>query len=344
MKLKLTTQLGAALFALAMATSPALAAGDQPQQVAATATQTAFEQDRADILAMAGDYKVRFDMAETTSWRDDYEPIKAKISGGHESVRVIKDTGREIVLQHLLVAEHEGETFIIKHWRQDWVYEPAKVLVYADAGKWVNRDVPKSERQGSWSQTVWQVDDSPRYGGLGKWQTVNGLRSWTSDWTARPLARRDAVRDPVYDHYQAINRHQPMPGGWIHWQDNIKMKTVDGKAVPYVQESVLNTYTKFDGYSVSAADDYWAKTKGYWEQVRAEWDAAIAASGGVTVEEEAHTGTVISGRLLTMGTEISDGELTETAAVKEARALIRDATSKQPVQSAAQTAPASADY
>tara|TARA_R110001606_G_scaffold8862_2_gene38905 strand:- start:5673 stop:6704 length:1032 start_codon:yes stop_codon:yes gene_type:complete len=343
MNMKLKARLGAALFALAMATSPALANRNQ-QQLATTTMQTSFEQDRADILAMAGDYKVRFDMAETTSWRDDYEPIKAKISGGHESVRVIKDIGKEIMLQHLLVAEHEGETLIIKHWRQDWIYEPAKLLVYADAGTWVNKDVPKSERQGSWSQTVWQVDDSPRYGGLGKWQTVNGLRSWTSDWTARPLARRDAVRDPVYDHYQAINRHQPMPGGWIHWQDNTKMKRMDGKAVPYVQESVLNTYQKFDGYKVSAADDYWTKTQAYWAKVRDEWDAVIAANGGVTVEEEPHTGTVISGRLLTMGTEISEGKLTEAAAIKEARSLIQGATSKPPVKTAAKASPTSVEY
>jgi hypothetical protein len=343
MNIKLKTRLGAALFALAMATSPAMANADQ-QSTAATATQASFEQDRTDILAMAGDYKVRFDMAETTSWREDYEPIKAKISGGHESVRVIKDSGREIVLQHLLVAEHEGESFIIKHWRQDWIYEPVKVLVYTDAGTWVSKDVSPSERQGSWSQTVWQVDDSPRYGGLGKWQTVNGLRSWTSDWTARPLARRDAVRNPVYDHYQAINRHQPMPGGWIHWQDNIKMKWMDGKAVPYVQESVLNSYTKFDGYDVGAADDYWSKTKDYWAIVREEWDAVITANGGVTVEEEAQTGTVISARLLAMGTEISDGKLTEAAAVKEARSLIQGATSKQPLKTAATTISSSAEY
>ena len=343
MTIKLKTRLGAALFALAMATSSAMANADQ-QPTAVTATQASFEQDRADILAMAGDYKVRFDMAETTSWREDYEPIKAKISGGHDSVRVIKDSGTEIILQHLLVAEHEGESFIIKHWRQDWTYEPAKVLIYTDTGTWVNKDVSPSERQASWSQTVWQVDDSPRYGGLGKWQTVNGLRSWTSDWTARPLARRDAVRGPVYDHYQAINRHQPMPGGWIHWQDNVKMKWVEGKAVPYVQESVLNTYTKFDGYDVGAADDYWKKTEAYWAKVRKEWDAVIAAKGGVTIEEEAQTGTVISARLLSMGSEIADGKLKEAAAIKEARSLIRGATAKQQVNAAEKPEPASSDY
>ena len=122
------------------------------------------------------------------------------------------------------------------------------------------------------------------------------------------------------------------------------MKRVDGKAVPYVQESVLNTYKKFDGYSVSAADDYWTKTKAYWAEVRREWDAVIAANGGVTVEEEAQTGTVISARLLGMGTEISEGKLSEAAAVKEARSLIKGATSKRPVKSAAKTIPSSAEY
>ncbi|MEO9470252.1 DUF6607 family protein [Parasphingorhabdus sp.] len=343
MKIKTTSKLGAALFAMALITSPAMA-DDRHSQMTATESKASFEQDRADILAMAGDYKVKFDMAETTSWRNDYVPIKAKISGGHESVRVIKDTGKEIVLQHLLVAEHEGKTFVIKHWRQDWVYEPANVLVYTGAGEWTNEAVPQTERKGQWSQTVWQVDDSPRYGAVGEWKTINGVRSWTSNRTARPLARRDAVRNPEYDHYQAINRHQPMPGGWVHWQDNTKMKTVDGKALPYVQESVLNTYKKFNGYSVAAADNYWTKTKDYWQEVRDEWDAVIAKNGGVTVEEEAATGTVISARLLEMGTDISEGKMTKSVAVTEARSLIQGATSRRLVKTAAKNNSVSADY
>ncbi len=140
----------------------------------------------------------------------------------------------------------------------------------------------------------------------------------------------DAIRNPVYAHYQAINRHQPMPGGWIHWQDNTKMKSGEGGAVPYVQESVLNSYKKFNGYDVSAANDYWTKTQGYWAAVREAWDEVIAKNGGIAIEEEAQTGTVISARLLTMGTEISDGKLSEADAVKEARSLIAGATGKRP--------------
>ncbi len=334
--MKLTNLIGGAVCAIALATSPALADDPVGERTQAQ-EQASFQADRADILAMAGDFRVTFDMKETTPWREDYEPIDAKISGGHESVRVIEDTGRKIVLQHLLVVGSDDNPFVIKHWRQDWEYEPEQILTYNSAGQWVLEDVPEAMRAGRWSQTVYQVDDSPRYAGWGQWQTTNGVRRWRSNWTVRPLARRDATRNPDYDHYQSINRHQPFPGGWIHWQDNTKMKWVDGEAVPYVQESVLNTYVAFDGYPTDAADAYWAATEDYWAVVRAEWDKAIASGNGVTVEEEANTGTVISGRLLEMGTQVHMGEMEQVAAIAEAQTLIRTAAS------APATAMASAD-
>lgn len=232
--------LGAGLLALAFAVSPALA----HPPIAAEQAAASFDQDRADILSMAGNYKVRFDMQESTRWDPSYTPLDRKISGGNEVIRVIEDTGRKIVLQHLLVIEHEGKTHIIKHWRQDWEYEPARLLVYADRNSWRWEEVPEKFRTGRWSQTVWQVDDSPRYGGWGQFETQGGIRRWRSNWTWRPLARRDAVRNPVYDRYLSINRHQNSPDGWIHWQDNTKLATRDGKLAPIVQESVLNSYTK----------------------------------------------------------------------------------------------------
>lgn len=321
-----TANIAAALLAAALATSPALAHPSLADR-GAQAEQAAFESDRADILAMAGDFKVRFDMQEATAWMPGYAPLEKKISGGHESVRVIEDTGRKIVLQHLLVIEHEGETFIVKHWRQDWEYEPARVLVYSDRNKWTWEDVPEEQRQGRWSQTVYQVDDSPRYGSWGRFYNEGGVRRWRSSWTWRPLARRDAVRNPVYDRYFGINRHQVAPDGWIHWQDNTKMGLgADGKLKPVVQEYVLNTYTRFDGYPVKAADDYWAATKGYWAAVRAVWDEVAETKGGIAISEEADTGTVIAGRLLEIAGELQDGKLNQAAAIAEARRLILENT------------------
>jgi len=93
-----------------------------------------------------------------------------------------------------------------------------------------------------------------------------------------------------------------------------------------VQEYVLNTYDAFDDYSVAEADAYWADTAGYWAAVRREWDAVAEERDGITITEEAQTGTVISGRLLTIANEIRAGELTEGNAITEARGLIRSAT------------------
>lgn len=319
--LKISSQfIGAAFMAVALATSPALA-----QQGAGEATQAAqsqFEQDRATILSMAGDYRVRFDMQEATPWVSDYEPLEPKISGGHESIRVVEDTGDYIALQHLLVAEHDGRTFVIKHWRQDWQYEPATVLGYTDIGEWTELEVPKDERQGAWSQTVYQVDDSPRYAGWGTWEEHNGITQWTSNETWRPLARRDAIRYPVYDRYASTNRHQLTPTGWIHWQDNTKVRTTNGAVEPIVQEYVLNTYTRFDDYPAQAADDYWNATGDYWQAVRATWADAQAQHGGIAIEEEAQVGTIISGRLLEIGNEIEAGEISTADAIAEATQLI----------------------
>lgn len=312
--------------ALALALSPVSLVAAAP--VLAQAPAASFEADRADILAMAGDYKVRFDMQESTRWRADYTPLEPKVSGGHESVRVIGDSGRKILLQHLLVVEMDGKSHVIKHWRQDWEYEPARVLVYSGPDQWTWRDVPEAERKGRWSQTVYQVDDSPRYGGLGKWESPGGVRRWMSDQTWRPLARRDAIRGPVYDRYLSINRHSPSPDGWIHWQDNIKMGEVDGSLKPIVQEYLLNTYTRFDGYDVKAADDYWAATKGFWAVVRAEWERIGAAKGGIAVMEVADTGSAVSARLLEIADEIQAGKLTEAAAIEQAKKLMDQGTGK----------------
>lgn len=311
------------LVTAALPATPAFADGP----VAATDDAT-LAADRASILAMAGNFHVTFDFRETTAWRADYTPIAAKTSGGEESVRVIEDSGRRIVLQHLLVVKDDsGKSVVVKHWRQDWAYEPETVLVYAGEGQWKLEAVPAAMRKGRWSQTVWQTDDSPRYGGWGQWTEEGGVRRWRSNWTWRPLARRDAVRKPPYDRYLAINRHSPSPAGWIHWQDNIKMgKGPDGKLQPYVQESVLNSYRRGDDYDVAAADSYWTKTRDYWAAVRLAWDAAIARGNGVHVAEVAETGSASGARLMGFADDIAAGKLKTADAIAKARAVIAEVT------------------
>ncbi|WP_336961519.1 DUF6607 family protein [Sphingobium aquiterrae] len=321
-----------ALAAALFSAPPALADGPVKAR-SAEVEAGAFQADRAAILAMAGNYKVTFDMRETTAWRPDYTPIPSKISGGHESVRIVEDSGRHIVLQHLLVVKDDaGKVFVIKHWRQDWTYEPESVLVYAGTGRWNVEAVPAAMRAGRWSQTVWQTDDSPRYGGWGQWTDEGGVRRWRSSWTWRPLARRDAVRKPPYDRYLGINRHSPTPSGWVHWQDNIKMGpepgTTGGKIVPFVQESVLNSYVHADDFDVAAADSYWAATRDYWAAIRKSWDETIATDHGLHVAEVADTGSAGAARLMTLADDIQARKISVAKAIESGRAIIAEVTAQ----------------
>ena len=304
--------------------APLTALADGPIKMAsATEAKQKFAEDRKFILDMVGKYKVQFDMQESTPWIANYTPLDKKISNGHEYVKVIEDTGTKIVLQHLLVGQgKDGKTHVIKHWRQDWQYEPTKVLVYNGTDRWIYEAVPEVMRKGRWSQTVYQVDDSPRYGGWGSIETVAGIKRWRSNWTWRPLPRRDATRNPIYDRFYSINRHQITPNGWIHWQDNTKMGMIDGKLQAIVQEYVLNTYSKDDDYNFSAADKYWDKTKDYWKTVRNAWEANEAANGGIRVPEKAETGTSVAQKLMTIADDINEGKTTTKAGSTEANAII----------------------
>lgn len=313
-----------------LAALPVAAQTPAPGPATAEAPAARFERDRQAILAQAGQWRVRFDMRETVSFRPDYEPLEEKLSAGDEIVRVVYDDGDRISLQHILVmGDDNGNFHIIKHWRQDWVYEPETVLTYAGPNRWTLTPVSAEDRRGAWSQTVWQTDDSPRYGGVGRWSDDHGMTQWTSGPTWRPLARRDAIRDTPYDRYLGSNRHALTPVGWVHIQDNMKLGPAQGDEadpVAIVQEDVINTYRKVDNYDPAPGDAYWAATKDYWAAVRAAWDDRIKADGGLWLEEEANRGAVTGKPLMDWAEEVQAGTLTTEAAAEQARALIASAT------------------
>ena len=310
--------------ALLAATVPAPLFAQAP--VAATIAD--HDRDRASIKAMAGTFKVTFDMRETVPFVAGYAPLPAKLSGGHEVVKVIVDMPDHIALQHLLVVDTgTSKPMVIKHWRQDWTWQPRSVLVYAGPSKWVLQPVVEADRKGAWSQTVWQTDDSPRYGAIGRWRYDDGVARWTSAETRRPLARRDATRHPPYDHYVGTNRHALTPGGWVHEQDNAKVGLKDGTQVTFVHESVINSYVPASDFPVSAADDYWTKTRAYWDKVRADWDAAIRKGGGVHVTEEPDNGSTIGHELMLLADDVASGEVPLDQAAREAGDIIAKETS-----------------
>ncbi len=288
---------------------------------------TAFNADRASILAMAGTYRVKFDFKETVAIAPGYEPIEPKRSGGYEAVRVIEDTGRTIRLQHLLVVKDENEKpVIIKHWRQDWIYEPETVLTYEGPDEWKLSPVPAAQRADAWAQTVWQTDDSPRYGGVGQWKHDRGEHRWISAETGRPLARRDAIRKPIYDRYYGTNRHALTYQGWVHEQDNAKVGIRDGKPTTIVHEVVLNSYVPSTDFDFAAADAYMARTGTFWAAVRKEWDDVAARHGGIHLVQEAENGSSTGKQLMELADKVAEGKVGTADAVSQARHLINGAT------------------
>ena len=113
----------------------------------------------------------------------------------------------------------------------------------------------------------------------------------------------------------------------MHEQDNEKLGERDGRLVAIVHEDGVNTYDRFNGYQVAAADAYWTDTQAYWAGVREMWDDAIARRRGVYVEEEAQNGAVTGPTLMGLADRIHNDEIETAPALAEAQTAITTATS-----------------
>jgi hypothetical protein len=251
---------------------------------------TAFERDRRAILAMAGEYRVSFDFIEVAGFEGSYAPKQPYQSWGTEKVYVIEDRGDFITLQHLLVSRFIGDDgnvmgpFVTKHWRQDWHFEPDSQFVYRGNNTWQNVSV--ASEAGAWRQSVFQVDDSPRYSGIGHWQHFGNYSTWVGGEGWRPLPRREYS---VRDDYQVLigtNRHTITPNGWIHEQQNNKV-VLDASGKPRTGKPVVgrefgfNRYELIRDFDFAAGDAYQAATEPMWRAVREEWSKQLSGPESV---------------------------------------------------------------
>ncbi len=225
------------------------------------------------IKAMCGCYAITFDYAETFSPDTNYQlkdSYHAKADA--EWVFIEEESEDELVLQHLLVI---GDTMVIKHWRQDWIYENTDFHHFDKNKTWNYVAATPESVKGQWTQKVYQVDDSPRYEGSASWVHVDGRHYWESI-TDAPLPRREFTKRSDYDVMKRRNRHEITNYGWVHEQDNEKLVREQGGDRLIAEEKGWNKYTKVDESKCQAAKDWWQEHKDYWALVRAEWDAVFA--------------------------------------------------------------------
>lgn len=276
--------------------------------------------DREAILAMAGNYKVTFDFTETVAFQSGYKLKEPKVSGANEMVSVIVDQPGFISLQHLLVVGKDKK-HVVKHWRQDWIYEPEFITEFVGFNQWRKRELSDAERVGKWAQVVYQVDDSIRYAGLAAWDHELGNAEWASAPSYRPLPRRDMTTREDYQAILASNRHAITPDGWVHEQDNSKVIIDKGVPTLLVREVGVNTYLKDAEFDFSAAQNYWQKTATYWEAVRTMWLDLERDYGQFGFGFQGETAPVYV-PLMTLAGQVAEGDVALQDAIKQAKETI----------------------
>jgi hypothetical protein len=250
-------------------------------------TGEALDLDRQAILSMAGDYQVAFQFQETVAIEAGYELKEPYNSQATEFVEVIEDTGEFISLQHVLVLHDDetDETRVVKHWRQGWTYQDTQLNVFRGNRTWEQLALSPGEVAGSWTQAVYQVDDSPRYESVGRWTHTGDRSAWESEETWRPLPRREYTKHSDYQVMVARNRHTLTPSGWVHEQDNYKLVLGDdgGTQKVLVHESGLNIYNRVDDVDFASGHEYWNATQDYWQDVRTVWADILGQPGRITL-------------------------------------------------------------
>ena len=257
------------------------------------AAQSTLDRDRRAILAMAGKFRASFDFIETVGFTPEYQAPAPYQSWGTEYVTVVEEEDRFVSLQHILVMRinlpsgEVSDPFVMKHWRQDWTYQPVEVSKFVGNQTWETRRLESAETQNQWLQSVYQVDDSPRYQSLGKWQHFENYSSWHSDTTWRPLPRREFSVRKDYDVLIGTNKHTINPRGWVQEEENLKVVLDDSTNHRVLAKEVgLARYERILDWDWSEGRRYWSETESFWREVRRHWKTQLVPNGSLKINKE----------------------------------------------------------
>jgi hypothetical protein len=246
------------------------------------------KQDRKAIKEMCGCYEVTFNFVETFSFSEDslYKPSKTKIAKALEWAQLVEDEKNKISIQHLLQVGKPDSPHIVKHWRQDWLYENTDFYMFNGDNQWLFEKKTNNQVKGQWTQKVYQVDDSPRYEGSGTWVHVDGKSFW-ENITPAPLPRREYTQRSDYNVTIRGNRHEITDYGWLHDQDNTKVVREEGKEdVVIANEKGYNTYVKVEDSRCQAAKDWWNNNYDKWAVIRAKWNDIYDRNKNLNLKEK----------------------------------------------------------
>ena len=242
------------------------------------------KQDNEAIKEMCGCFEIDFKFSETFQYSNDSNYSKSKNYNAKalEYAKLIKDEKGHISIQHLLVM---GD-YVIKHWRQDWIYQNKDFLKYDGNTNWKYMSKTKKDVKGQWTQKVFQVDDSPRYEGSATWVHVDGKSYWENSSYA-PLPRREYTKRNDYNIMIRGNRHEITKYGWLHDQDNFKVvKDLESDSeVIIASEKGLNKYTKVDESKCNEAKKWWDENNQKWSFVLNKWNSIYSKKDDISLRQ-----------------------------------------------------------
>ena len=248
-------------------------------------SQSKKSKDIQSIKSMCGCFEIEFNFAETFvfSEKEGYQKSKTYKARALEWAQLILDEKNKISIQHLLIVGSKQFPSIVKHWRQDWIYQNTDLYLYDKNDKWSYISLDKKDVKGQWTQKVFQVDDSPRYEGSASWIHQDGKSYWENT-TPAPLPRREFSKRSDYNVTIRGNRHEITSDGWIHDQDNKKIQKEDDSQFVLAHEKGYSTYTKVPDSECKAAVDWWDKNGSKWKMVRDKWDIIYSSNKDLTLK------------------------------------------------------------
>ena len=242
------------------------------------------KQDIEAIKEMCGCFEIDFKFSETFQYSNDSNYSKSKNYNAKalEYAKLIKDEKGHISIQHLLVM---GD-YIIKHWRQDWIFQNRDLLKYDGNNTWKYISKTKKDVKGQWTQKVFQVDDSPRYEGSATWVHADGKSYWENSSYA-PLPRREYTKRNDYNIMIRGNRHEITKDGWVHDQDNFKVvkDSESDSEVIIASEKGINTYTRLDESNCKEAIKLWDENNEKWLLVLEKWNSIYSKKDDISLRQ-----------------------------------------------------------
>lgn len=253
------------------------------------------ERDRRAILSLQGEYEVSFEFLETILLETDNDFDVPYASRGTEFVKVIRNEKNYISLQHILVmfkidpntGEEEGP-LMVKHWRQDWTYSPREKIEFNGENTWSVKKISREQRKGKWKWDVFQVDDTPRYSGVGEWSHFESASTFQTGFINRPLPRREFSVRSDYKVLLGTDTIVVTKDSWYHEQKNFKQKDISTSSdnTFLSREIGHNSYKKIKGFDFSSGYDYWNKTSPYWRDVTEVWNKLLKKYNHYSLRKE----------------------------------------------------------